>query len=575
MRILLLTHSFNSLSQRLFIELQKLGHEVSVEFDINDQVTAEAVRLFRPDLILAPFLKRAIAESIWREHLCWIVHPGPAGDRGPSSLDWAIQTGVSTWGVTVLQAEAEMDAGPVWASVEFPMRAACKGHLYRHEVADASVTAVRQALERLESDRYTPQRLALGEDGRPGGWRPLMRQSDRRIEWSRHTTAEVLARLRAADGHPGVRDRLAGLRVRMYNPWPEGELRGEPGAILAIRDGAVCLGTVDGAVWVTHLCRDDASGNGGLKLPAAQVLGDRIADVQEAPLDAFENPDYPTWQEIRYRERNGVGYLYFDCHNGALSVDQCRRLTAICRRVKASPPRVLVLMGGADFWSNGIHLHRIEADDHPAEASWGNINAMNDLTREIVELVECPVVAALRGNAAAGGVFFALAADYVWAVDGVVLNPHYKNMGNLYGSEYWTYLLPRRVRHGDRAVLLEQRLPMGVWEAHQVGVVDEVLSRDGAEADIQARAEALASDPNWSGIVRSKRVQRARDEARKPLARYREEEMTEMQLNFFGFDPSYHVARFNFVHRRPLSRTPIHLARHRDQRLNALTADAS
>lgn len=75
-------------------------------------------------------------------------------------------------GVTVLQAEAEMDAGPVWASVEFPMRAACKGHLYRHEVADASVTAVRQALERLESDRYTPQRLALGrtagqEDGVP------------------------------------------------------------------------------------------------------------------------------------------------------------------------------------------------------------------------------------------------------------------------------------------------------------------------------------------------------------------------------------------------------------------------
>jgi putative two-component system hydrogenase maturation factor HypX/HoxX len=32
--------------------------------------------------------------------------------------------------------------------------------------------------------------------------------------------------------------------------------------------------------------------------------------------------------------------------------------------------------------------------------------------------------------------------------DGVMLNPHYKNMGNLYGSEYWTYLLPRRV--GDQ-----------------------------------------------------------------------------------------------------------------------------
>ena len=26
-----------------------------------------------------------------------------------------------------------------------------------------------------------------------------------------------------------------------------------------------------------------------------------------------------------------------------------------------------------------------------------------------------------------------------------MLNPYYRHMGGLYGSEYWTYLLPRRV----------------------------------------------------------------------------------------------------------------------------------
>ena len=40
---------------------------------------------------------------------------------------------------------------------------------------------------------------------------------------------------------------------------------------------------------------------------------------------------------------------------------------------------------------------------------------------------------------------FALAADRVYARDDVVLNPYYRHMGGLYGSEYWTYLLPRRV----------------------------------------------------------------------------------------------------------------------------------
>ncbi len=36
-----------------------------------------------------------------------------------------------------------------------------------------------------------------------------------------------------------------------------------------------------------------------------------------------------------------------------------------------------------------------------------------------------------------------------------------------------------------------------------------------------------------------------------------------MKLNFFGFDPSYHVARYHFVCKVPRSRTPLYLARHR------------
>ena len=106
MRILLLTHSFNSLCQRLFVELEAAGHEVSVEFDINDAVTEEAAALFKPDCLVAPFLKRAIPESVWRSLPCFIVHPGIPGDRGPSALDWAILKDVPSWGVTVLQAES-------------------------------------------------------------------------------------------------------------------------------------------------------------------------------------------------------------------------------------------------------------------------------------------------------------------------------------------------------------------------------------------------------------------------------------------------------------------------------------
>ena len=96
MRILLLVDGFNSLSQRLYVELARDGHELSLELDIHERVTLEAVNLFQPDLILAAFLKRAIPTSVWLRHLCLIVHPGPPGDRGPSALDWAILRGVPT-----------------------------------------------------------------------------------------------------------------------------------------------------------------------------------------------------------------------------------------------------------------------------------------------------------------------------------------------------------------------------------------------------------------------------------------------------------------------------------------------
>ena len=81
MRILLLCHSFNSLTQRLHVELRERGHLVSVEFDINDAVTRDAVALFAPDLVIAGYLKRAIPEDVWR-----MPDRAPGRSRRPGAL---------------------------------------------------------------------------------------------------------------------------------------------------------------------------------------------------------------------------------------------------------------------------------------------------------------------------------------------------------------------------------------------------------------------------------------------------------------------------------------------------------
>jgi putative two-component system hydrogenase maturation factor HypX/HoxX len=207
--------------------------------------------------------------------------------------------------------------------------------------------------------------------------------------------------------------------------------------------------------------------------------------------------------------------------------------------------------GGFRSLSNGIHLNVIEAAADPAQESWRNINAINDLVRELITTGPHLVMAAMQGNAAAGGVMLALAADLVYARKDIVLNPHYKAMGNLYGSEYWTYLLPKRVGASRARELTEALLPISGGTAQQIGLIDEAFEEYAASFrhHIREIAEGLACSPRYEYLLEEKRRTRESDEASKPLQAYREEELQQMWLNFFGADRSYHLACKRFVYK--------------------------
>ncbi|MBC9876819.1 hydrogenase maturation protein [Bradyrhizobium sp. INPA01-394B] len=554
MRILLLSHSFNSLTQRLHVELRERGHEVSVELDIHADVTRESVALHRPDLVIAPFLKRAIPDDVWRSVRCLVVHPGPPGDRGPAALDWAVLEGAREWGVTVLQADGEFDAGPVWAFRAFPMRNAAKSSIYRNEVTACAVEAVLDAIDAIESGHATPQPMHAA-DPRIRVRGPC-RQADRAIDWQRDMTATVLRKIHSADGMPGLVDSLFFEDVRLFDAHEAHGISGVPGTVVAQCDGALGRATVDGAVWIGHVKR---LGPKSLKLPATKVFAAEAARLPHRPGCGYA--------PVQHREQGEVGVLQFSFYNGAMSSSDCEVLLDAYRTALGRPTKVLLLTGGHDYWSNGIHLAEIEAADSAADESWRNINAIDDLTRAIIETTDRLVVSVIRGNAGAGGVFLSLAADEVWASDRIVLNPHYKDMGNLYGSEYWTYLLPRRAGAANATRMTQCRLPMGVEEARRLGIVDRVLSgAELAEADLVKRAAAMVADEGFAARLADKQRRRASDEAAKPLQAYRDEELRRMRLNFFGFDPSYHVARYNFIHKVPKSRTPLTIATHRARR---------
>ncbi|MEU1403179.1 hydrogenase maturation protein [Streptomyces sp. NPDC005728] len=557
MDILLVASAFNSLSQRVYAELSDQGHRVDVVLATHgtDPVRA-AVRERPPELIIAPMLRTALPEDVWREHTCLIVHPGPPGDRGPSSLDWAIAEQAPFWGVTVLQAEAAMDAGDIWAAEPFAVPSVGKSDLYRNEASDAAVSAVLLAVDRYADASYKPRPQTDDSDDSPHiVWRDFFRQERRRIDWEGDSTETVLCKLRGADSQPGVLDELLGREVFLHGGHPEDRLRGRPGELLATRAGAVCRATRDGAVWIPELRPRRNSGDPApFRRPAASVLASYQPSLRlpACPLPLELSPDRRTWTDIRYRQRGDVGFLTFSFPGGAMSTDQCRRLLAAYESALARRTSVLVLGGDRDFFSNGIHLSVIEADADPAEESWANLNAMDDLVEAVLHTTDRLVVTALAGNAAAGGAMLALAADEVWCRTGAVLNPHYRRMG-LYGSEFWTYTLPRRVGADTAQRLTTEALPVSAARAERIGLVDRLVPTGAQDfaAEVERMADEAAAAPDLMRRIAAKAAARRSDEEARPLAKYRQVEMARMHAVFFDPEAPYHALRSAFVRKVP------------------------
>ncbi|PHS05151.1 MAG: hydrogenase maturation protein [Kordia sp.] len=555
MKILFITSSHNGLSQRAWAELSAKGHVVEIQLATSNEAMISAVSAFKPDLILAPFLKKAIPDSIWKSTTCLIVHPGIKGDRGPSSLDWAVMSQKTEWGVTVLQADEEMDAGDIWSSNNFEMRSISKSNLYRHEVTQAALVGILDAVAKFQSKTFCPEKLDYTKPEVKGTWNDPVKRVDRRIDWNL-STDQIITKINAADSNPGVlEEEILPFPCFMFGAHKEGSLNGDPGLIIAKREEAICIATGDGAIWVSHLKKRGAA---NFKLPATTVLNDKLSDVLLVPRDVMNDDlSVATFRDIWYEEKENVGYLHFDFYNGAMSTSQCQRLRKAYFNAKARNTDIIVLMGGHDIWSNGIHLNVIENALNPADESWDNIVAIDDFVRDVITTDSHYIISAMRGNAGAGGVIMALAADDIIARKGIILNPHYKKMG-LFGSEYWTYLLPKRVGDNKAKELIEDCLPLDTQEALKIGLIDKAVgtSLKEFETALGKRINDIKRTIDMPQFKMAKKKSLMTQEMIKPIDEFRNRELGEMWNNFYSLSSNYHSLRYFFVHKIECGQQP-------------------
>ncbi|KAF9880242.1 formyl transferase domain protein [Colletotrichum karsti] len=466
MNILFLCTAHNSLSQRLYLALSKT-HTITIEYALSDAAMIEAAKLAKPNLIICPFLTARVPREVYDNYLTLIIHPGPPGDAGPSALDWVLmgddgsvedaETLVQTnawsefgrpyWGVTVLQAVEEFDAGPVWAFEQFPLQIdspnITKSSLYRGPVTRAALTATLAAIERIQTasvqaaspytpppspgkDQFSPQLVNPMLQASPayrdasvtlqkaflGGvtrHRPLLKAAQRDFDIQSHTAREISRRIRSSDSQPGCLTKLFGPSLYVYGGTiEEGEdltAQARPGEIIACRDDAVCVATCDEkGIWISHVRRIKKKTDSMLwpKVPAVSGLNDLgVLDfelfmenrVSRATIDWSQSP-HSTKQDIwvEFQTFSGarrVAFLYFDFYNGAMSTEQCSRLIDALDFIASShvverPLSAVVLMGGDSYFSNGIALNVIEAAADPSLESWLNINRIDDVVHYLL-----------------------------------------------------------------------------------------------------------------------------------------------------------------------------------------------
>ncbi len=535
MKITLLCTAFNSLSQAIYLNLKERAYCIDITYAISPKQMIQELEAFEPELILCPFLKSFIPQEIYTHYPTFVFHPAPRGDRGAYSLDYAIYNEDTQWGGVWLKANELYDGGDIYAQGNFSMRKSYKASLYRQEITAIARNTLDELLTNIKIKESIPQILNPIHT-------PFL-QTTRAINWQKDSTDLIIKKIHASDSLPGGLDTICGVACYLFGVHKEDKLKGKPKEILAKRDGAICLGTSDGAIWISHL-KEVA----GFKLPATYVLKEKLKGLKEERLELLFDKSYNSFYETSVEFRDDVAYLCFNFHNGAMSTAQCIRLKYAIEYLKTEC-KVLVLVGGMDFFSNGIHLNILEDSQKQGEDGWANINAMNDLIHSILFADEIVTIASFARNAGAGGVFLGLACDYVVAKEDIILNPHYKSLG-LTGSEYHTYSLPKRVGEIVAQTLLDRCLPISASYAKEIGMIDAFWNHQNYYQELHNFSKnSFSEDFIWD-------KQDFLEENREQIEALKKKEIEIMYPEFWEKESEFHSLRKAFVYKHCPTQTP-------------------
>jgi enoyl-CoA hydratase/carnithine racemase len=180
----------------------------------------------------------------------------------------------------------------------------------------------------------------------------------------------------------------------------------------------------------------------------------------------------------------------------ALTQPMVARLHGHLRDVAGDPKcRVVVLTGAGRGFCAGLDLGGFGAaagteDFGPVQQTWATQRAIAGLVQELRRLPQ-PVIAAVNGPAAGGGLALVCASDIRIASSAAVFATSFIRVGATGCDIGTSWLLPRLVGAGRAHELMLTGRRFDAAEAERIGLVAAVAGPDGLAPRVDAAAEAL------------------------------------------------------------------------------------
>jgi enoyl-CoA hydratase/carnithine racemase len=215
------------------------------------------------------------------------------------------------------------------------------------------------------------------------------------------------------------------------------------------------------------------------------------------------------------RPREGVVVLTLDRPDrlNAMTAEMFAELESTGRQLDREPGlRVLVLTGAGRAFCAGYDL--AAAEQLPSLGAMGMLDLQESAARALSAIrgVRVPVIAAVNGAAAGGGLALALAADIRLASPRAKFVPSFVTIGLSAGDLGTSWLLPRLIGPAAAAEFLYSARTMGAEEAERTGLVNRVVAEDELlDAALEMAAQICGNSPG--GVQLSKRALQANMEA--------------------------------------------------------------